>query len=47
MSNENHEVLVGQTAMQSMTQQPQGGFVQLGGETYYHITNYDQMPPFS
>ncbi len=46
MRKENAEILVGDSSLQDNTQAATGSFVQLEGETYYHIAHYDQMPPF-
>lgn len=39
-------IYVGSTQTRAEPLPVEGGYVQLFGETYYHIRHYDQMPPF-
>ncbi|MCP4425070.1 MAG: hypothetical protein GY803_11290, partial [Chloroflexi bacterium] len=40
------DILIGSTPIRRETAPPTGTYVELGGETYYRIAHYDQMPPF-
>lgn len=46
MKNGKMEILVGNRPIYKETKPVQGDFVHILGEKYYHIANYDQMPPF-
>lgn len=46
MNNTPREILIGNSPLTTQAKQVTGEFVQLLGETYYRIANYDHMPPF-
>ncbi len=46
MSNDKSDIFVQHNPIQEWSQPPTGAFVVLSGETYYRITNVDQMPTF-
>ncbi len=46
MKKDTGPIFVGETPLQHNTSEVSGEFLELFGETYYRIQNYDQMPPF-
>ena len=46
MTTENKEILIGNAPIRAQTKPVSGTYVQILGEKYYRISNYDQMPPF-
>ena len=46
MSSSESQILLGDTPLRYVKQQPAGAFVEMLGETYYQIQHVDQMPPF-
>jgi len=46
MKSENEPIFVGETPLTHRITDISGEFLELFGESYYRIQNYDQMPPF-
>ncbi len=46
MKKDTGPIFVGETPLQHKTSEVSGEFLELFGETYYKIQNYDRMPPF-
>jgi len=46
MKNSNTNIYIGDTPAQTDAPPVEGSYLQLLGETYYRIQNYDAMPPF-
>ena len=46
MLQETNDIYIGDTKRQTQASSIEGDYVQLLGETYYRIRNYDQIPPF-
>ncbi len=46
MSNTTHPIFIGETQQQTSSQEVNGEIVQMLGETYYRISNYDRLAPF-
>lgn len=40
------KIYLGNTLLKTKTQEVEGGYVQINGESFYRISNVDQMPPF-
>jgi hypothetical protein len=46
MKNEKTNIFIGSTQTKVEPSPVEGGYVQLLGESWYRIKNYDQMPPW-
>jgi len=42
----NPEIYIGNTKLNSHELKVSGGYIEMDGERYYRIDNYDRMPPF-